>query len=142
MTGGIHENFSREDSTKGSSDRSFGWVFTGFFALLAFVPLLRSKPWRPWAVAVSGAFLLLTLIRPRLLHPLNRLWTRLAVLISKVTNPIMTGLMFYVLFTPVAIVLRLMGKDVLRLKADPAANTFWIPRDPPGPAPETMRNQF
>jgi hypothetical protein len=142
MTDEIHENFSREDSTQGSSDRSFGWVFTGFFAILAFLPLLRGKPFRPWALAVSGAILLLTLIRPRLLHPLNILWARLALLISKVTNPIMTGLMFYVLFTPVAIVLRLMGKDLLRLKAEPAENTFWIPRDPPGPAPETMRNQF
>jgi hypothetical protein len=142
MTDEIHENFSREDSTQGSSDRSFGCVFTGFFAVLAFLPLLRGKPFRPWPLAVSGAILLLTLIRPRLLHPLNILWTRLAVLISKVTNPIMTGLMFYVLFTPVAIVLRLMGKDLLRLKSEPAENTFWIPRDPPGPAPETMRNQF
>ena len=142
MTGGIHENVSREDSTRGSSDRSFGLVFTGFFALLACLPLLRGRPFRPWALAVSGAFLLATLIRPRVLHPLNRLWTRLAVLISKVTNPIMTGLMFYVLFTPVAIVLRLMGKDLLRLKAEPGVKTFWIPRDPPGPAPETMRNQF
>jgi hypothetical protein len=142
MTGGIHENFSREDSARGSSDRSFGWVFTGFFALLAFLPLLRGKPFKPWALTVSGAFLLLTLIRPGLLHPLNSLWTRLAVVISKVTNPIMTGLMFYLLFTPVALVLRLMGKDLLRLKAEPAAKTFWIPREPPGPAPETMRNQF
>jgi hypothetical protein len=142
MNGGIHENFSREDSTRGSSDRSFGLVFTGFFALLALLPLLRGKPFRPWALAVGGAFLLVTVIRPRLLHPLNRLWTRLAVLISKVTNPVMTGLMFYVLFTPVAIVLRLMRKDLLRLKAEPGAKTFWIPRDPPGPAPETMRNQF
>ena len=142
MNGDIHENFSREDSTRGSSDRSFGLVFSGFFALVALLPLLRGRPFRPWALAVSGAFLLVTLIRPRLLHPLNRLWTRLAVLISKVTNPIMTGLMFYVLFTPVAWVLRLMGKDLLRLKAEPAAKTFWIPREPPGPAPETMRNQF
>jgi hypothetical protein len=142
MTGGIHENFSREAPTRGSSDRSFGWVFTGFFAVLAFLPLLRGKPIRSWALAVSAAFLLLTLIRPQLLHPLNLVWTRLAILISKVTNPIMTGLMFYVLFTPVAIVLRLMGKDLLRLKAVPDAKTFWILRQPPGPAPETMRNQF
>ena len=142
MNGDIHENFSREDSTRGSSDRSFGLVFTGFFALVACLPLLRGRAFRPWALAVSGAFLLVTLVRPRLLHPLNRLWTRLAGLISKVTNPIMTGLMFYILFTPVALVLRLMGKDLLRLKAQPGAKTFWIPRDPPGPAPETMRNQF
>ena len=141
MTADTHENFSRE-APRGSSDRAFGWVFTGFFALVAILPMLRGRPLRLWALAISGAFLLLTLIRPRLLHPLNREWTRLAVLISKVTNPIMTGLMFYVLFTPVAWALRLMGKDLLRLKGEPGAKTFWIPRDPPGPAPEGMRNQF
>ena len=54
----------------------------------------------------------------------------------------MTGLMFYVVFTPLAIVLHLMGKDLLRLKSEPVADSFWITRSPPGPAPETMRNQF
>ena len=139
---GTHENYSRVDSTRGSADRSFGFVFAGVFSLLACLPLLRGRPVRAWALAVSALFLLLALIRPAVLGPANRLWTRLALLLSKITNPIMTGLMFYLVFTPVAIVLRLMGKDLLRLKSEPVANSFWIPRTPPGPAPETMRNQF
>jgi hypothetical protein len=139
---GIHEDFSRGDSARGSSDRSFGFVFAAVFAVVACLPLLRGKAVRPWALAVSAAFLLLALIRPGLLGPANRLWTRLALRLSKITNPVMTGLMFYVVFTPVAVVLRLMGKDLLRLKAEPVADSFWIPRNPPGPAPETMRNQF
>ena len=130
------------DSARGSSDRSFGFVFAGVFSLIACLPLLRGKPVRVWAFAISALFLLLAVICPGLLGPANRLWTRLALLLSKITNPVMTGLMFYVVFTPVAFVLRLMGKDLLRLKSEPAADSFWTPRDPPGPAPETMRNQF
>ncbi len=139
---GIHEDFSRADSARGSSDRSFGFVFAVVFSLVACLPLLRAKPARPWAFVVSALFLLLALIRPTVLGPANRLWTRLALLLSKITNPIMTGLMFYLVFTPLAIALRLMGKDLLRLKSEPVADSFWIPRNPPGPAPETMRNQF
>ena len=130
------------DSARGSSDRSFGFVFAAVFVVVACLPLLRGKPVRLWAFGLGALFLLLALIRPAVLGPANRLWTRLALLLSRVTNPIMTGLMFYLVFTPVAIVLRLMGKDLLRLKSEAAANSFWIPRTPPGPAPETMRNQF
>jgi hypothetical protein len=79
---------------------------------------------------------------PSLLHRLNLLWTRLAVLLSKITNPIITGLMFYILFTPVAFALRLLGKDLLRLKLPPEGGSYWIPRKPAGPAPESMQNQF
>jgi hypothetical protein len=67
---------------------------------------------------------------------------KLAWLISKITNPIITGLMFYLLFTPAALICRWIGKDLLRLKYDHAADSYWIPRDPAGPPPETMQNQF
>jgi hypothetical protein len=77
-----------------------------------------------------------------LLHTLNLAWTRLGQLIGNVTNPIVMGLMFFLLFAPVAVWLRFFGRDLLRLKPDPSANSYWIPRAPPGPAPETQRNQF
>jgi len=139
---GVHEDFSRLDSSGGSSDRSFGLVMAGFFALTALVPLLRGRPFRPWALAVSAAFLVVALIGPTLLRPLNLLWTRLALLLSKITNPIITGLMFYMLFTPVAFVIRLLGKDPLRLKLPPVSGSYWIPRKPGEPTPESMQNQF
>jgi hypothetical protein len=125
-----------------SSDRSFGIVFAIFFALLGAWPLVHHHPARPWAFYLSAAFLLLALIAPRILHPLNLLWTRVGQLLGKITNPIVTGLMFYLVFTPAALLLRAFGKDLLRLKFDPAASSYWIPREPPGPAPETMKNQF
>lgn len=91
---------------------------------------------------MGAAFLLFALTLPRLLRPLNLLWTRFGQLLSKVTNPIITGVMFYGIFTPAGLVLRLLGKDLLRLKYDRDTETYWIQRDPAGLVPESMRNQF
>jgi saxitoxin biosynthesis operon SxtJ-like protein len=142
MQSSTHESFDRELVSESSSDRSFGLVFTAFFALVGVWPLVHKRPLRPWALFVSAAFLLVALALPRVLHPLNLLWTRFGRLLSKVTNPIITGLMFYVIFTPAGLLLRLFGKDLLRLKYDPSAASYWIRRDPAGLIPESMRNQF
>jgi hypothetical protein len=142
MQSSTHESFDREPVSEGSSDRSFGLVFTAFFALVGVWPLVHKRPLRLWAFFVSAAFLLVALAIPRVLHPLNLLWTRFGRLLSKVTNPIITGLMFYVIFTPAGILLRLFGKDLLRLKYDRSATSYWIRRDPAGLIPESMRNQF
>ena len=137
----LHEDFNRPLEVQ-SSDRSFGLVFTAFFALVALWPVFHGKPLRWWALSLSAGFLVVALARPSLLHGLNVLWMRLAVLMSKVVNPIITGIMFYLVFTPVAILLRWRGKDPLRLHYDSQAPTYWLSRKPPGPAPETMSNQF
>jgi hypothetical protein len=139
---GLHEDFSKKTESSGPSNRSFGLVFAIFFALVGLVPRLHHKPIRLWALAVSCIFALAALVVPAILRPLNRIWMRLAELIGKITNPIITGVMFYLLFTPVALVTRLFRKDRLRLNPDPDADTYWIPRQPPGPAAESMRNQF
>jgi hypothetical protein len=137
-----HESFDREPVTEGSSDRSFGLVFTAFFALVGLWPLVHKRPLRLWALGLSAVFLLFALILPRALRPLNLLWTRFGKLLSKITNPVITGVMFYVIFTPAGLLLRLFGKDLLRLKYDPNSTTYWIGRDPAGLIPESMRNQF
>ena len=142
MAVNTHESFDREHSQEGSSDRSFGLVFAGAFTVLALWPMVRKHPMRPWALWVAGAFLLVALIAPKILHGLNLLWARFGLLISKVTNPIITGLMFFVIFAPAGFILRMLGKDLLRLKYDPLATSYWILRDPPGPPPPTMRNAF
>jgi Saxitoxin biosynthesis operon protein SxtJ len=142
MSAQTHEDFSRGESAGGSSDRSFGLVFAVAFAFFGLIPLLHGKPLRLWYLAASAVFLLLALTVPSVLHPLNGLWMRVGLLIGKVTNPIITGLMFFLVFTPAALVFRLLGKDPLRIKLDTAATSYWIIRQPPGPAPETMRNQF
>jgi hypothetical protein len=137
-----HESFDREDLPQGSSDRSFALVFCGFFALTGLWPLWHKRPIRTWELYVSAAFLLIAFTAPAILHPLNLLWTKLGHLLSKVTNPIVTGLMFFIIFTPAGLVLRLLGKDLLRLKYDRTAQTYWIPRAPLDPAAQTLRNQF
>jgi hypothetical protein len=87
-------------------------------------------------------FALIALLHPVLLAPLNRLWMKLGVLLGKVVSPVALAVVFYSVLTPVAIMIRVTGKDPLRLKLDPAADSYWIPRKPPGPPPDSMRNQF
>ena len=138
----VHEDFSRKDDADGPSDRSFGLTLGIFFLLVGMAPLLRARPVRWWAVAPSAILLIAAAVSPSVLRLPNRLWMRLAWLISKITNPIITGLMFYLLFTPAAIICRWTGNDLLRLKFDDTLDSYWMPRQPPGPPPESMRNQF
>jgi predicted membrane metal-binding protein len=142
MQSGTHESFVRNTAEESSSDRSFGLVFTAFFALVGLWPMIHKRPFRLWALVLSAIFLLVALAAPKILHPLNVIWTHFGRLLAKVTNPIITGIMFYVIFTPAGVVLRLLGKDLLRLKYDRNATTYWIARDPAGLVPESMRNQF
>ena len=142
MQSATHESFISNQHQKGSTDRSFGVVFAIFFALVTFWPLLHGRHIRLWAAGASLAFLLVALTIPAILHPLNAIWTRLGLLISKITNPIVTGLMFFVIFTPAALFMKALGKDLLNLKYDKTSKSYWILRDPPGPLPESMRNQF
>jgi hypothetical protein len=79
---------------------------------------------------------------PRVLAPLNKLWTKLGLLIYKVMNPIVLGLLFFVTIMPIGLLMRVFGKDFLRMKIDRNAKSYWIERKPPGPPPQSMRNQF
>jgi Saxitoxin biosynthesis operon protein SxtJ len=124
------------------SDRSFGLVFAAFFALVAFLPAIHGAPVRWWAIVVAGAFVAIALIVPRVLHPLNRLWFALGLLLHHVVNPVVMALMFYGAILPMALLLRALGKDLLRLKRDPQAASYWIAREPPAPAPGSMSKQF
>ena len=137
-----HEDLNRDQHVEGSSDRSFGLVFAGLFLVIAGLPLLHGEAVRWWSVGVAVAFALAALVKPSLLARLNRLWIKLGILLGKVVSPIALGVLFYGVFTPIGTVMRLAGKDPLRLKFDPGANSYWIPRDPPGPPPDSMTNQF
>jgi hypothetical protein len=82
------------------------------------------------------------LLRPNVLAPLNRIWTKLGLLMATVVSPIVLGLLFFIVVTPVGLLMRLVGKDPLRLRHDSGANSYWIVRQPPGPPGDTMRDQF
>jgi hypothetical protein len=137
-----HEDYSQKVEIQGSSDRGFGLVFSVFFLIVALWPLRVGQSVRLWALALAGAFAVASFTRPSLLHPFNAVWTRLGLLLGKIVAPVVTGLLFFLVFTPMALAFRLLGKDLLRLRFDPAAASYWIERHPPGPAPETMSHQF
>jgi hypothetical protein len=123
-----HEDFSREIRRPGPSDRNFGFVFTIAFLFFGLWPLRHGRPIRLWWLAASGAILVITLVRPALLHVLNAIWNKIGILLGKIVNPIITGLLFYLVFTPIAVVLRWMGKDLLRVSFDRGAKTYWVDR--------------
>ena len=137
-----HEDFSRDEGLKPSSDRVFGLVLTTHFLWIALLPLRGGGPPRWWSLALAGLCLVLALARPTVLHLPNLLWTRLALLLNKVVSPVVTGLLFYLVFTPAGILIRLKGKDPLRRRFESELKSYWVKRQPPGPPPEAMTQQF
>jgi hypothetical protein len=97
---------------------------------------------RWWAAGVAAFFGVIALTNPTLLASLNRLWIKLGVLLGKLVSPIALGVLFYGVLVPIGVVMRLTGKDPLRLKRDTGAASYWISRTPPGPPPDSMTNQF
>ena len=139
----MHEHTPRHTShIQSSTDRSFGFVFAAVFLIIALYPLLHAAGIRIWAVAVSGVFLLLAALVPQVLAPANRLWTKFGLLLHNIVSPIALGILFFLVVTPTGLLMRLFGKDPLRLGFDPAANSYWIKRDPPGPAADSLKKQF
>lgn len=138
----LHEDLRRGSHGAGPSDRGFGLVFTAAFLAIGLWPLKKGAPVRVPALVVSGVFLVLCLVFPRILHPVNRVWTLFGLLLSRITTPIVTTLIFVLLFVPAGIVMRLLGKDLLRLRHDSALPSYWIERLPPGPPAGSMVDQF
>ncbi len=137
-----HENLVREEHIDGSSNRSFGMVFFVVFVVIACIPVLNGEAIRWWAMGTAAIFAVVAMVKPALLAELNRLWTKFGLLLGKIVSPIALGVMFYLVITPIGLVIRLTGNDPLRLKLDPDAKSYWIPREPPGPTSDSMKNQF
>jgi hypothetical protein len=137
-----HENLNREQHVEGASDRGFGLVFAGVFAVLALWPLIHGAQMRWWAAGVGAVFLLLAVFKSSLLAPLNRAWMRFGILLGKVVSPVALGVLFFLVITPIGLLVRMTGKDPLRLKLEPSDSSYWIRREPVGPDPESLTNQF
>lgn len=142
MTNTIHESFSRDETMVAGSDRSFGLVMAAAFAVLALLNGWHGGHLWPWTAGLAGLCLAAALLFPAALNPLNRVWFKFGLLLHKVVNPIVMGLLFYGAVLPTGLVMRAIGKDLLRLKREPEADSYWIMRQPPGPAPKTMKDQF
>lgn len=137
-----HEDLDREQHVEGSSDRTFGLVIAVVLLLVALGPLRHGHTPRWWLLAIAAVLVLISLVKPVLLAGPNRLWVKLGVLLGKIVSPLALGILFYGVLTPLALVIRTTGKDPLRLKLDPGADSYWITRNPPGPPPDSMTNQF
>ena len=138
----IHENYTRNEIVTGASDRSFGIVMTAAFTLMSLLNWChQGRAWR-WTIGIAAVFLAVTLFRPGALKPLNRLWLKFGMLLHKVVNPIVMALVFFGTVLPTGLVMRMLGKDPLRLERQPNVDSYWIERCPPGPTSESMKDQF
>ena len=126
------------DEIKISSNRSFGLVFFIVFLLIALYPLLKDNDLRIWSLVISFIFLILGLINSKILTPLNRLWFKFGLLLGKFISPLIMGIIFFAVVTPIGIIMRLLKKDLLNLKYN-EKETYWI--DKSGPKSK-MKNQF
>ena len=141
-SGRYHERLEATVATKRASNRSFGLVF--LFAFLAIAVFLWWHGSR-WAVSFAAAGLAfggLALLAPRTLAPLNWLWTQFGLILHRLISPIVITALFFLVITPVGLLMRLCGQRPLNLKFDAAAKTYWMSRNPPGPRPGSLRRQY
>ncbi|MDC0030779.1 SxtJ family membrane protein [Candidatus Pelagibacter sp.] len=126
------------DDIKISSNRSFGIVFFIVFILIAFYPLINQGEIRIWSVFISLLFLILGIINSKILTPLNKVWFKFGIFLGKIISPIVMGLIFFLVVTPIAFLMRMLKKDLLNLKFN-KNNSYWIKKTDPK---STMKNQF
>lgn len=141
----LPEHTASAPPPSGSSDYTFGLVFTAFFAVVGLLPLLplaaHGTP-RWWSLALASLVLMVSLLRPATLAPLNRLWTKLGNLLHILISPVALLAIYILAFVSTGIVCKLLRKDPLRLKFDAQADSYWIVRTPPGRADRQMKKQF
>ena len=121
-----------------SSNRSFGVVFFIFFLIVSTYPLIQGGEIRIWSLIIALIFLILGIINSKLLTPLNKIWFRFGILLGNFVSPIIMGIVFFIVVTPVSLILKLLGKDVLCLKKN-NKRTYWIDKSDPK---SKMKNQF
>ena len=127
------------DEIKLGSNRSFGIVFFIVFVLIAIYPLINQGEVRIWSLIISFLFLFFGLLNSKILTPLNKLWFRFGLFLGKIISPIIMGVIFFLVVTPIGLLMRFFGKDVLNLKLNKKKSSYWIEKDGPK---SKMKNQF
>ncbi|HLH89433.1 MAG TPA: SxtJ family membrane protein [Xanthobacteraceae bacterium] len=138
----VTEGHRQADDIKPGSDRNFGLVMAAAAAILGALPLLRGGTPHWYLLGGAAAFAILAFAVPRALFPLNYLWFRFGLLLHRVISPIVIGAVFFLCVTPTGVIMRWLGKDLMQLRRRDDLSSYWIMRDPPGPAPGTMTDQF
>ena len=148
LGGGVlstHEQHIAHSTIKTASDKSFGYTVGAILAAIALVRWwwVGSLSWLMTAFLVIGVGLVAgALLRPQALAPLNKLWTKLGLVMFYVVNPVVMLLLFIVTIIPAGLIMRAVGHDPMRRRFDSNAPSYWIERDPPGPPPDSLHNQF
>ena len=122
-----------------SSNRNFGLVFFVVFLIVSLWPVINNEPIRVWSVIISLIFLVLGLINSKMLTPLNKLWFKFGMILGNIVAPIVMGILFFLVVTPIGLILRIIGKDILNKKYDKEKETYWIKRET---SIGTMKRQF
>ena len=120
------------------SNRNFGIIFSIFFLIVALWPLLNQNEIRIWSLVISFIFFVLGLFNFKLLTPLNKLWLKFGIILGNIISPVIMGIIFFLVVTPTALIMRIFKKDILKLKKN-SNNTYWIIKDD---TKSDMRNQF
>ncbi len=126
------------DDIKIGSNRSFGIVFFLVFLLIATYPLINGNELRLWSLIISIVFLLLGLINSKILNPFNKLWFKFGIFLGKIISPLIMGIIFFLVVTPIGFLMRLLNKDLLNLKFN-NNSSYWIEKTEPK---SKMKNQF
>jgi len=129
----------KQKEIKTGSNKSFGIVFFVIFIIIALWPLLKDENIRVWSIIISIIFLTLGLLNSKILTPLNKLWMRLGILLGAIVSPIVMGVVYFGVITPIGLIMKLFGKDVLNLKIDTNKNTYWTLKKK---IPSKMKDQF
>jgi len=129
---------------KTSSDRAFGFTFTIVFFLVAFAFLKRNSQAQYLAIIFSILTFLVSIMKPSFLSPLNKVWAKLGLLLNKITSPIILGIIFFVIISPVALLFKLARKNTMsaKFKKNEEIKSYWLLREPPGPERNSLENQF
>ena len=125
--------------TEQSSPKSFGVVFSIVFLIVALYPLTNSEDIRLWAIIISAIFLLLAFVASQILALPNKLWFKFGILLGSIIAPIVMALVYFLTVLPTGLIMRLLGKDLLKQKLDKNAKSYWIERSEPM---GSMKNQF
>ena len=120
------------------SNKSFGIVFFIVFLLVAIYPLINNSEIRIWSLITAVIFLILGLTNSKVLTPLNKLWFKFGLLLGKVVSPLIMGIIFFLVVTPIGLIMRIIGKDLLNLKFN-NKKSYWIEKTGPK---SKMKNQF